>query len=169
MTLRHRRWILVAAATLVQAALVPVAVYPPLSARLTGADYLLAVEPLDPIDPFRGAYVALRYPALRPADPVDGARTDAGTVYVPLVRTGTLWRGGPVATRPPPEGPFLRCESNTWELQCGIESLFLPQDKAARLERAVAEGEAVARVRVDGRGNAALLTVEPAPTATDAG
>ena len=48
-----------------QLALVGVGVAPQLSARLTGDTYLMTVAPLDPIDPFRGAYVALDYPDLR--------------------------------------------------------------------------------------------------------
>ncbi len=57
----------VAVASLIQLALVPLAVAGPLSARLTGEEYLLEVAPVDPIDPFRGAYVALSYPGLRTA------------------------------------------------------------------------------------------------------
>jgi hypothetical protein len=45
-------------------------------------------------------------------------------------------------------------------MRCGIESWFLPQDEAIAVERAVASGSAVARVRVDGRGHAALVGVE---------
>ena len=171
MTRARRRSTLVAAAVLVQAALVPAAVYPALSARLTGAEYLLAVQPLDPIDPFRGAYVALGYPDLRPPDPVPTDPTaeprmePAGTVYVPLALEGGLWRGGPAVRQRPASGPFLRCESDGWSRRCGIESLFLPQDKAARLEADLAAGGAVARVRVDRRGNAAVLAVEPKPRA----
>ena len=48
-----------------QAALVGVAVAPQLSARVTGDTYLFRVAPLDPIDPFRGAYVTLDYPDLQ--------------------------------------------------------------------------------------------------------
>ena len=180
MTRVGRRSALVAAAVLVQAAMVPAAVYPSLSARLTGAEYLLAVRPLDPIDPFRGAYVALGYPDLRPSDsrtPDPSApaptrepeREPEGTVYVPLVRAGDLWRGGPATRQPPAAAPFLRCESDGWSRQCGIESLFLPQEKAARLETDLATGDAVARIRVDRRGHAAVVAVEPRPPSKDDG
>ena len=54
----------VGAVALVQLALVGVAVAPRLSARLTGDEYRLRVQPVDPIDPFRGAYVDLDYPDL---------------------------------------------------------------------------------------------------------
>jgi len=169
MTRSSRRAALVGAAVLVQAALVPIAVYPSLSARLTGAEYLFAVEPVDPIDPFRGAYVALAYPDLLPAEPREGRRTEVGTVYVPLSRVGALWRGGALSTQPPASGPFLRCEFDGWQQRCGIESLFVPQDEAARLERELAAGDAVARVRVDDRGNAAVVAVEPGPTTASDG
>jgi uncharacterized membrane-anchored protein len=167
----NRRSVLVAAAVLVQAAMVPAAVYPSLSARVTGTEYLLAVRSVDPIDPFRGAYVALGYPDLRPNDPLptdptqEPRREPAGTVYVPLVRDGDLWRGGPAVRHRPTTTPFLRCESDGWSRRCGIESLFLPQDSAARLEKDLAAGGAVARIRVDRHGNAAVLAVEPQPPA----
>lgn len=169
-----RRSALVAAAVLVQAALVPIAVFPSLSARVTGTEYLVAVRPLDPIDPFRGAYVALGYPDLGPADPTtdpaqEPRREPEGTVYVPLVRAGDLWRGGPATRQRPAEAPFLRCESDGWSRQCGIESLFLPQEQAARLETELAAGGAVARIRVDRRGNAAVVAVEPRLPANDDG
>jgi uncharacterized membrane-anchored protein len=162
-----RRSALVAAAVLIQAAMVPAAVYPSLSARLTGAEYLLAVRPLDPIDPFRGAYVALGYPDLRASDPVPTDPSQqprmepTGTLYVPLVRNGELLRGGPAVRQRPETAPFLRCESDGWSRRCGIESLFLPQDKAATVEADLAAGGAVARIRVDRRGNAAVVAVEP--------
>lgn len=147
----------VAAATLVQLALLPIAVAAPLSARLTGEDYAFAVEPLDPIDPFRGAYVALGYPGL----PDESRASDWGdTVYVPLVRKGDLWTGQRPTTERPETGPFLRCTDDSWRLRCGIDSWFLPQEEALALERAVAGGRAVATVRIDSRGNAALVDVQ---------
>ena len=151
----------VALACLLQALLVAFAVWPQLSARATGEDYLLAVQPVDPIDPFRGAYVTLDYPGLVPPD-FDDVQT--GTVHVPLrpVEGTDLWRGGPAQEAVPDDGPYLRCEFEGGPLRCGIESLFASQDEARRLEREIADG-AVARVRVDRRGNAAVLEVLPAP------
>ncbi len=150
---RHR----VVAATLVQLALVPFAVAGQLSARLTGEEYLLEVAPVDPIDPFRGAYVALDYPGL--PDGGGGAR-HGDVVYVPLVRSGEVWTGSPAVTERPEAGPFLRCEDDYGRLRCGIDSWFLPQDEALAMERAVGEGGAVAEVRIDSRGRAALVDVE---------
>lgn len=149
----------VAVVCAVQALLVGGAVWPQLSARLSGQEVLLAVTPVDPVDPFRGAYVRLGYPAL--PQPEDRSLPE-GTVFVPLEQAGDgeLWEGGRLRTEVPESGPYLRCDSDGWQVRCGIESLFLPQDEALRLERALTEG-AVARVRVDARGNAALLGVEP--------
>lgn len=162
------RTALVAAACAAQLALVGVAVAGPLSARLTGDEYLLAVQPVDPIDPFRGAYVDLGYPTLSGSSESGFWRPDdvpgeQGEVFIPLVRDGGLWRGGEATRTRPDSGPYLRCNDAEWRLRCGIESWFLPQDKAIGVERAVASGSAVARVRVDARGNAALVGVEVSP------
>ena len=147
---------LVGAVTAVQLLLVGVAVQAPLSARLTGDEYLLEVAPVDPIDPFRGAYVTLSYPGLAEVLPDDGSVD--GTVYVPLVEDGDVWRGEDAVSERPDRGPYLRCESEGWRVRCGIESLFASQGRARELEQQLRDG-AVARVKVDGRGNAALLDV----------
>jgi len=160
------RRVRVALVALVQLVLVAAAVAGPLSARLTGRQYLLRVAPLDPIDPFRGAYAALTYPDLVPASSADGTvpstevgSRSSGTVFVSLVADGAVWRGRALSRRAPASGPYLRCHDNSWQLRCGIESWFLPEGKAAAAGRAVSAGNAVAVVRVDGRGNAALVEV----------
>ena len=158
----------VGAVCLAQLALVGVAVAGPLSARVSGDEYLIEVAPVDPVDPFRGAYVDLGYPTLAgtrdgfaPAELAPGER---GEIFVPLVRDGARWRGGSATRTRPSDGPYLRCSDESWQLRCGIESYFLPQGRAIELEEAVREGDAVARVKVDGRGNAALVDVEVSPT-----
>jgi hypothetical protein len=154
---RTRRVLL---ASVVQLALVPLAVMGPLSARVAGEDYLLEVAPVDPVDPFRGAYVALDYPGLPNGRQLpDRGGPDAGAVYVPLERSGEVWVGSRPVTERPGSGPFLRCHSDGWQLSCGIESWFLPQDEALAMERAVGNGRAVATVKIDARGNAALVDV----------
>ena len=146
----------------VQAVLVGVAVAPQLSARLTGEEYRLAVAPVDPVDPFRGAYVALDYPGMRTPeqDRTGEVPQPRGGVFVPLVRDGDVWRGLPHVAERPEEGPYLSCHAR-YRITCGIESLFAPQEEALRLERELGDG-AVARIRVDGRGHAALLGIEDA-------
>jgi uncharacterized membrane-anchored protein len=150
-----------AVACVLSAGLVGLAVEPQLSARLTGDTYELAVAPLDPIDPFRGAYVTLDYPGLAEARPTswDGGETP---VFVPLRRAAgsDVWTGGRAVREAPSTGPYLRCDAGQGRLRCGIESLFASQDEARRLERELADG-AVARVRVDRRGNAAVVGLRP--------
>lgn len=162
MTLLRRVPLRLAVACLLSAVLAGLAVWPQLSARLTGETYVLAVVPVDPVDPFRGAYVALDYPGLQQAQPTGWTGRD-GTVFVPLRRTAgsDVWTGGRAVRRAPATGPYLRCETGTGRLRCGIESLFAPQDEALRLEQQLADG-AVARVEVDGRGNAAVVGLRPA-------
>jgi uncharacterized membrane-anchored protein len=160
-SLLNSRTARVVAAVAVQLALVPLAVAGPLSARLTGQEVLLEVAPVDPVDPFRGAYVALTYPGLPSGPELDrrAGGSQGEVVYVPLERSGELWVGRMPVAEQPSNGPFLRCHDDSWRLRCGIESWFLPQDEAYALEQAVREGRAVARVRVDARGNAALVDV----------
>ncbi len=165
----HRRRVLVAGVVVVQLLLVVLAVWSPLSARLAGEEIRLRVAPVDPIDPFRGAYVQLGYPDLPGQPRVDSEPTEAeleeaerqrGDAWVPLRREGDVWVGGPVERTRPSSGPYLRCDDSDWQLACGIESWFLPQEEAAALEDAVRDGSAIATVRVDGRGNAALVGIE---------
>ena len=142
-----------------QLALVPLAVLPQLSARVTGETYLMRVAPVDPIDPFRGAYVDLSYPDLRtqgmsnPPSPEDG---ESGAVYATLVEEDGFWVLGEYTRTRPEEGPYLACDDRGWDLSCGIESWFASQDDAKRLEGAVADG-AVATLKIDSRGNAAIV------------
>lgn len=158
------RWAWILGVVVVQALLVLGAVAPQVSARALGDEYRLRVAPLDPIDPFRGAYVALSYPDL-PANQMSepGPRPNTpGPAYVPLEQDGAIWRGGSPSADRPASGPYLRCEDDGWNLRCGIESWFVPQDEARRIEDAVADSSATALVRIDKRGNAAIvdLTLE---------
>lgn len=161
-TLPDRR-ILVALSCLICLLLIAMAGWDRLSARLTGEEVRLAVRPVDPIDPFRGAYVTLAYPGSNVPDAQTGESVTTGvggTAYVTLVERGGLWEAGGVSRTKPGSGTFLACEDNGWRLACGIESYFLPQDKAAALEEDLRSGHAVAVVRVDGDGNAALVDIE---------
>ncbi len=149
-----------------QLALVGVAVAPQLSARALGDTYLMRVAPLDPIDPFRGAYVALDYPDLRHDDspsfgePGLGELDDGeeGAVYVTLVEQDGVWAAGEWTRERPEDGPYLACDDRSWQVRCGIESFFLPQEEARETERLLRDG-AVAEVRIDGRGHAAVVDV----------
>ena len=165
-----RRLAVVAAVAAGQLALVGVAVAPQLSARALGDSYVLRVAPLDPIDPFRGAYASLDYPDLRNneargAERGLGSMEDGqphGAVYITLARADDVWVADEFLRDRPGEGPYLACDDHTWQIRCGIESWFLPQDEALALERELADG-AYAEVRIDSRGNAALVDVRESP------
>ncbi|WP_110240806.1 GDYXXLXY domain-containing protein [Nocardioides gilvus] len=154
-----KRTVLVTLVAVSQLALVGVGVAPQLSARVNGETVLLKVAPVDPIDPFRGAYVVLDYPDLDPPDDrwedgVSEYREDH--LFIVLeerdgVAVGTEW-----THRRPESGLYLACAPQSWAADCGIESWFVPQDEALQIERDVASGHAVAEVRVDSRGNAAI-------------
>ena len=160
------RTIVTAAIAATQLALVGLAVAPQLSARVSGETYLMKVAPVDPIDPFRGAYVALDYPDLRHdgADPSDGPGTgglddgDEGDLYISLVQEGEVWAADEWTRERPEDGPYLACDDRSWQVRCGIESWFLPQDDAREAEHLLRDG-AVAELRVDDRGNAAVVDV----------
>ena len=149
-----------------QLALVGLAVAPQLSARVRGETYLVRVAPVDPIDPFRGAYVALDYPDLDHADaegrdyPGLGALDDgeSGDVYISLVEDDGVWVAEDWTRTRPDSGPYLACDDRSWQVRCGIESWFLPQDDAMGAEDLLRDG-AVAELRVDDRGNAAVIDV----------
>jgi uncharacterized membrane-anchored protein len=151
-----------------QLVLVALAVLPQLSAHATGDEIRLRVEPVDPIDPFRGAYVTLGYPDLRHDDSESaegglGSMEDGeekGEVFVSLARKGETWVATDWTRERPTEGRYLRCDDRDWQIRCGIESYFLPQDEAARVQDEVTDGKLVAVVKVDGRGNAAIVGLE---------
>jgi uncharacterized membrane-anchored protein len=149
-----------------QLVLVGLGVAPQLSAHLAGDSYLVRVAPVDPIDPFRGAYVALDYPDLRHDDsqsfvePGLGALDDgeSGDLYVTLVEEDGVWTASGWSRERPADGPYLACDDRSWQIRCGIESWFLPQDEARETEDLLRDG-AVAELRIDGRGNAAVVDV----------
>lgn len=177
-----RRTTWVAAATLAQLLLVPVAVFGQLSAHLTGDELLLRVGPVDPIDPFRGAYVDLRYPDIEPteSDRKSVEDEDHGTLYVVLEERDGVMVAERFSRARPDGGTYLACDDSSWQLRCGIDSLFLPQDEAERVQRDIDQSglqveefdengmpvEAdrdsgyVARIKVDSRGHAAVVALE---------
>lgn len=148
-------------------------VAPQLQARLTGHEYTFRVEPVDPIDPFRGAYVDLGYPDLRvPDHSADGSTEpsadlgsmpegqERGAVYIILKRDGEVWVAADHVRTRPDQGPYLACNDDDWRIRCGIESWFVPQDKARKIEQEVREGHATATVKIDSRGHAALVGID---------
>lgn len=145
----RRRALALGAALLVQVAALLLAVGPRLAPRISGDELRLQMEAFDPIEPTRGAYVALRIRGV----PLT-TRND-GRVFVPLRRLPDgSFRGGGTVLREPDRGPYLRCEARDGDVACGIESYFADQGTARRLGRST---DFTGRVRVDDAGRAALV------------
>ena len=142
----------VVAAVAAQVVILGVVAAPRLVVRLTGTEYRLRVQPVDPIDPFRGAYVALGYPGFEAGERADGR------VYVTLRRDGDAWVGDRVG-EDRPAAPYVACHSDGWRLRCGIDSWFVSQDHAREVEQRLADG-GVARVRIGWGGRAVLVGLE---------
>ena len=150
----------------VQAALVVVGVAPQISARATGETHTFRVEPVDPIDPFRGAYVDPRLPrpAARPLlrrwgrAGLDGRRRERRALHRPH-RGGRPQRGDRTtsasARTPAPTSPATT--------PCGRSAAASRAGSSRRTRRPRWSGSsrdgAVAEVRIDSRGNAALMDV----------
>ena len=171
-----RRALVVAGVAATQLLLVGVSVAPQLSARVTGETYLVQVEPVDPIDPFRGAYVALGHPSL--ADPrwgedeYDDGTGPTGDVYVGIAEKDGLWVGTDWSKQRPEQGPYLKCHrSDAWstDLDCGLESFFVDQDRATELEDLMLEVQEAAWAREDWENQVDLLEAEAEEKGTPVG
>ena len=142
------RGVTVAVVAAIQPGLVAVAVAPQISARVVGDTQPYALSPLDPIDPFRGAYVTLDYPDLAPDQSASAGGTgmgalddgERGDVYVTLAQQDEDCVARDYSRERPATGDYLTCDDSDWQIRCGIESFFLPQDKAAATSRRSATG-----------------------------
>lgn len=160
-----KRLLAVGLLAVAQLGLTAVAVAPQLSARATGDTYLMRVQPVDPVDPFRGRYVTLHYPDLQVGSSEDWGETPSigvhddgrsGTLFLSLVEKDGVWAVDRVTRNKPDTDHFIRCSDSAWEIRCGIESLFVNENRAPQIEEELSGG-AVAEVRIDGRGNAAVV------------
>jgi uncharacterized membrane-anchored protein len=135
---RRLFWIFV-----VSQALVPVAMAGLREADVAFAPHvLLRVEPLDPRDPFRGQYVALRYDL---GGALPGGIEDGATVYVPLSRAGDVWQGGYVTTSRP-DDTAIRGRVRNGKIEFGIEQFYVSEGEARRYEDALREDRVYADV-----------------------
>jgi uncharacterized membrane-anchored protein len=116
----------------------------------------MAVGLVDPVDPFRGAYVALDYPGLAAVDDAAAASRRRGELFAELEQRDGLWVAAAVSRTRPDAGPYLSCRDTGWSADCGIGSWFASQEEAAELEQALADG-GVAVVRIDARGRASVV------------
>jgi uncharacterized membrane-anchored protein len=150
MTRRTAFWVLVALQ-----ALVPVAMAGLRQADVAfGQHVLLRVEPVDPRDPFRGQYVALRY-AIGSASFPDGSST--GTrVYVPLRSDGETWTGTYATTKRPDGGTYIRGRIRGGRIEFGIEQYYADEVEARRLGAALVDRRVYADVALGLDGRATL-------------
>ena len=120
----------------------------------------LKTAPVDPLDVFRGRYVALSYEISRL--PTDGAR-DGETVYVRLHEVDGHWTGS-FASRNRPDGTFIRGRvaqaalgpGEDAAIEYGIETYFVDERKAREYEDRARSGEAFVDVVIDGDGDAQI-------------
>jgi len=109
-----------------------------------GQELTLATAPVDPHDPFSGAYVRLAYQAERLLPGMPGPAVDEGSlVYVVVERAEPAWRLVAIAAEPPPPASGRAALRATWHAGgARIESagrLYLTSEKAQAAERALAE------------------------------
>ena len=130
--------------------------------HLAGGDEVrLKVVPVDPHDPFRGEYVALRYDITTVT--LDREAGPSATVYVPLYDAGDHWaaRGTAiVGTRPEGEqvirGTIVSVDGLQAQLEYGIESYFVEEGDARRYEDAMFNGDLYVDVVIDESGQAKI-------------
>jgi uncharacterized membrane-anchored protein len=121
-------------------------------ALATGTEVTLATTPVDPLDPFRGRYVQLRYEISLLSAP-----TREGTVYVELEEQGDRWVAYRVhAAYPDTDRPVIRGTVERGAVTYGIETYFADEDEAPRLEREARAGGLLVDVVLDDDGRARI-------------
>ena len=175
----------VAAAFLVQAALLVWMVVDRALLLSRGTEIRLAALPVDPRDLFRGDYVVLRYAlsqlrsdALERAD----ALTHGDTVYVTLRRDGADFAPVTAQATPPDGGLFLKgkiegvrhpagCAKpcRVYYVAYNLEKFFVPEGRGRALERLRNDQRLEVDVAVGTNGRAALqrLLVDGRPRYED--
>ena len=121
-------------------------------ALATGTKVTLATQPVDPIDPFRGRYVALNYEI---SNLVDWRGRPGAVVWVELVDEGDAWGVYRVHTsKPDTDRPVIRGEVRNGRVEYGIETYYADEDEAPRLERV--QGDLLVDVVIDDDGQARI-------------
>ncbi|WP_298440341.1 GDYXXLXY domain-containing protein [uncultured Ferrimonas sp.] len=134
---------------------------------LTGTEIRLAAQPVDPRSLLRGNYVILDYPQLRPStEQLQQAQLrPSQPFYIRLeANADGLYQFAGLSPMPPSNGLYLRGRVpnpiSSRRIRYGIEALFLPKQQALATEAKLRDG-AIVRVRVDSRGQARLVALEP--------
>lgn len=131
------------------------------------------LAPVDPVDPLRGYYVALRFAEETPTTATVDARLERGEhreVFVTLrVDEEGFARVARISPRRPSSGPYVRAMFYTWgdepRLELPFDRFYTDKASASSIERAFFRRERVqaafAVVRVlDGRGVIENLVVD---------
>lgn len=127
----------------------------------TGTVVRLHVEPVDPLDFFRGEYVALSYD-ISGADLEEGAEPGM-RVYVPLHREGQFWTGE-IAQLDRPDGRFIRGRATeSGGIEFGIETYFVEEGEARQWEGAAMRGDLYVDVVLDDDGGARIKRLRVIP------
>jgi uncharacterized membrane-anchored protein len=129
-----------------------------------GREIRLRAEPVDPLDPFRGNYVVLRYDISAVTALASFERGDR--VCVELHEAGDARTGDFARTEP--TGDVAICgrarraaqRSDTVEVEYGIETYFASAGRARELEDAIAARDLHVVVDLDDDGSARIERVE---------
>ncbi len=181
MTWARLRLVLFAIAAIVQLAIAGAAIFKSEMALNTGEVFRFRVQPVDPVDAFRGRYVAVRS-ALDRAPVADGIEVKPGRwIFVPLrVDDNGFAAFGTVGLEEPDEGAFLKLRAGgIFDDENGVRQLsvtltpfgryYMDEKLAPEAERAVWSGprgerEAFITVRVrNGTGVLEDLWVDGVP------
>ena len=99
---------------------------------MTGKRIVLATQPIDPFDPFRGQYITINYEISRITD-IDGLK-EGDFIYVILKEDKQgIWRKDSVSKSKPESKDFIRGEvvsvdGNTSRIKYGIEQYFFERN-----------------------------------------
>jgi uncharacterized membrane-anchored protein len=95
---------------------------------MTGKKVVLATQPVDPFDPFRGQYMTINYEISRISD-VEGF-SEGDSVFISLKEDEQgIWRKESVSKSKPDKGDFIKGEvtsvyGNSIRIEYGIEQFF---------------------------------------------
>jgi uncharacterized membrane-anchored protein len=126
-----------------------------------GEEVRLRVQPLDPLDVFRGNYVVLRYEISSLEAPVLLRAGDRVCAHV--VERDGAWVLSFASTSPGGDGKALcgrargdAARGEQVEVEYGLETYYASAERAQEIERALATGEVFAVVDVDEDGSVRL-------------
>jgi uncharacterized membrane-anchored protein len=183
---RFPRWVMFAAAALVQIALIALMIVGRIAILRDGAEITLQARPVDPRDLLRGDYVVLSYTISSLLAGELGGQPFSGAGMQVFVKLAPSAEGfyqavsvhqEPVAVTPPERlihgriasdsicGDTQRTYCGRLNIKYGIESYFVPQGEGLAIEQARNQGKVaiVAAVTPDGRAAIKRLLIDGKP------